>query len=262
MTFVKIGDSLKTATEKKVCEIHGEYSSTLWFGRWWSPCPVCSEERSLKKEEEEKAQKEIEDRERKIVAWQKKLGISGIPDRFKEKTLSTFKAENEAQKKAFTICQKYADEFDFVMKTGKSGLFIGKPGTGKTHLSVGIALSALEKGHTVLFTTVLRAIRRIKDTWSKGSEESESEAIDAFVYPDLLILDEVGVQFGSEFEKNMLFDILNERYEKRKPSILLSNLEVSEVKEYLGERIFDRLREDGGMRIAFTWDSHRGRLNV
>ena len=111
----------------------------------------------------------------------------------------------------------------------------------------------------VLFTTVMRAIRGIKDTWAKGSETTETQAIEALVFPDLLILDEVGVQFGSETEKLMLFDVLNERYEKRKPCLLLSNLAIEDVKAFLGERVFDRLREDGGEAVAFDWESYRGR---
>ena len=54
-------------------------------------------------------------------------------------------------------------------------------------------------------------------------------------------------------------DVLNERYEKRKPCLLLSNLAIDDVKAYLGERIFDRLREDGGEAVAFDWASHRGK---
>ena len=79
------------------------------------------------------------------------------------------------------------------------------------------------------------------------------------MFPELLILDEVGVQFGSETEKLMLFDVLNERYEKRKPCVLLSNLAIDDVKAFLGERVFDRLREDGGEAVAFDWESYRGR---
>lgn len=81
------------------------------------------------------------------------------------------------------------------------------------------------------------------------------------MFPDLLILDEVGVQFGSDTEKLMLFDILNERYERRHPTILMSNLPRDEVSAYLGERVFDRLREDGGEFISFTWESHRKSCN-
>ena len=45
-----------------------------------------------------------------------------------------------------------------------------------------------------------------------------------FIRPDLLILDEVGVQFGSETEKMILFEIINGRYEQLKPTIVISNL--------------------------------------
>lgn len=147
-------------------------------------------------------------------------------------------------------------------------LFIGLPGTGKTHLAVGIGLEVMEHhGAAVLFTTVMRAVRRVKDTWGRDSRESESEAIAALVFPDLLILDEVGVQFGSDTEKLLLFDILNERYERRRPTILMSNLALDDaeeggrvvpgIKSYLGERVFDRLREDGGQYVVFDWPSHR-----
>jgi len=105
----------------------------------------------------------------------------------------------------------------------------------------------------------MKAIRRVKDSWSTESGENESQAVRAFTLPDLLILDEVGIQAGTEFEKNILFDLLNARYERRKPTILISNLEIDEVREFLGERVFDRLREDGGEVIPFTWESHRGR---
>lgn len=73
------------------------------------------------------------------------------------------------------------------------------------------------------------------------------------------MLDEVGVQFGSETEKLMLFDVLNERYEERRSTILLSNLDLNGVKGFLGERVFDRIREDGGQYIPFDWESFRGK---
>lgn len=56
----------------------------------------------------------------------------------------------------------------------------------------------------------------------------------------------------------LLFDVLNERYERRKPTLMLSNLTAQEVAAYLGERVMDRLREDGGRVIVFDWESHRG----
>ena len=76
--------------------------------------------------------------------------------------------------------------------------------------------------------------------------------------PDLLILDEVGVQFGSDAEKLILFEIINTRYQDMKPTILISNLTLVELGKYIGERVVDRMREGGGAILSFDWDSYRG----
>jgi len=145
-----------------------------------------------------------------------------------------------------------------VNEKGRSAILCGMPGTGKTHLAIGVALHIMKTGKIAAFTTVQRMIRRLKDSWRNDSQESESDVIGLLVYPDLLIIDEIGVQFGSEFEKNFMFDLLNERYEKRKPTILLSNLTPTEIKVFLGDRVYDRLKEDGGQCVAFDWASYRG----
>lgn len=114
-------------------------------------------------------------------------------------------------------------------------------------------------GASVLFVSVQRAIRSIKDTWARGSSVTEAQAVALLTFPDLLILDEVGVQHGSEYERQVLFDVLNERYETRKPTIFLSNKTLDEFKVVMGERVMDRLREDGAPVVPFCWPSARGR---
>jgi DNA replication protein DnaC len=76
---------------------------------------------------------------------------------------------------------------------------------------------------------------------------------------DALIIDEVGVQFGSDTEKMIVFDIIDGRYSNMLPTILISNLALPDVKELIGERAIDRLREDGGVVVAMKWDSNRGK---
>ena len=249
-----LGLHAQPKTRQATCETHGDFESKCFIGSVWSKCPACEAERIAAIEAQAR---EIEASAR-LAAWQKKIGQSGIPERFHDRSLENFMAETPAHKKALAFAQVYADEFDQVLKIGRSALFVGKPGTGKTHLAAAIGLQIMRRqNRTVLFTTVMRAIRRVKDTWVKGCAESESQAIATLVSPDLLILDEVGVQFGSDFERNILFDVLNERYEKRRPTILLSNLPVADVTAYLGERVIDRIREDGGARIVFDWESYR-----
>ena len=238
------------------CDRHGEYEARNYLGRVWSKCPECSREET----ERLKAEEEAAARKARRLAWESKIGAAGIPDRFHTRTLDTFEAETPEQQYALEFAKTYAASFSDALKTGRCALFVGKPGTGKTHLAVGIGLRIMgAENRTVLFTTVMRAIRRVKDSWAKDSRETESQAIAALTYPDLLILDEVGVQFGSDFERNMMFDVLNERYEKRRPTILLSNLSKDELVGFLGERVFDRMREDSGKFVAFDWDSHRSK---
>lgn len=255
MRTMKIHAQVKT--RPATCERHGAYEDRCYLGDMWAGCPTClaEQEAKLQAQAEEKAQRA------RLEAWQKKIGQSGIPERFRSKSLDTFEAVTPEQIAALSFSREYAAGFADALAVGRGALFVGGPGTGKTHLACGIAMQVMqEQRRTVLFATVMRAIRRIKDTWAKGADESESHAVAALVEPDLLILDEIGVQVGSEFERNMLFDILNERYEKRRPTIMMSNLPREEVVKFLGERVVDRIREDGGRIVWFSWGSHRGRV--
>lgn len=249
---------VETTVELARCDRHGEYERKVLevFGtKLRAQCPICIDERSAA----ERASKAEEEAARARRKWQEKIGRAGIPERFHDRTLDAYVAETGGQKRALEFARSYANGFYDPANAGKGALFIGLPGTGKTHLAIGIALQIMAEGRTAMFATVMRAIRTIKDTWRKGADTSEANAIQALVFPDLLILDEIGLQFGSDAEKLLLFDVLNERYERRRPTILLSNLTAKEVGAYLGERIMDRLREDGGEVIVFDWPSHRGR---
>ncbi|WP_407058834.1 ATP-binding protein [Ralstonia syzygii subsp. celebesensis] len=267
-----MGIHAQPKTRTDTCETHGAFEAKCFIGAIWSKCPTCNAEAQAR----EKAEAEAKGREAKLQAWQKRIGEAGIPERFQNRSLKSFVAENPGQKRALEFAIAYADGFDDVLKTGRSAVFIGKPGTGKTHLSAGIGLRIMHRDNrTVLFTSVLRAIRRVKESWRRDSQESESDAIAHFVQPDLLILDEVGQQFGSDTEKLILFDILNERYEKRRPTLLLANVPFEDFnypndppgtpkrpgfRSYVGDRLIDRLREDGGEIVPFDWKSMRGDL--
>lgn len=241
------------------CDVHGAFEvqtfELLGVKMRRSRCPTCVDEQAAA-DAARKLQEQAESARRR---WEARIGQAGIPERFRDRSLDCYVAESDGQKRAMAFARNYADGFCDPKNAGKSALFLGLPGTGKTHLAIGIALHVMAEGRTAMFATVMRAIRTIKDTWRKGSDASESEAIQSLVFPDLLILDEIGIQFGSDAEKLLLFDVLNERYERRRPTILLSNLTAKEVSGYLGERIMDRLREDGGEVIVFDWASHRGK---
>lgn len=241
------------------CEQHGEYTAKCYYRDRWVECPECAKLAEQARIAAEKEQERIAAAKRKAAAWERTLGNAGIPERFKGRTLDTYKPENDKQRTIHAFCRDYAAGFAEVGKSGRSLLMLGLPGTGKTHLSIGIAIQIMREGHTAVFCTASRMFRSIKDTYSKKSEKTESDAVAIYTQCDLLIIDEVGVQRGSDYERDTLFDVINERYENLRPTIILSNLTIEEAKAYLGERVFDRLRENGGRAFVFDWDSYRGR---
>lgn len=221
------------------CAKHGAYHCSVTkdgIERWLPGCPACAKEREL----------------------EAVLGRAAIPPRFRDRGFLTFDAQSPAQRRALEMSEAYAEGFkSMFLPRGISMIFVGRPGTGKTHLACAILNNLVPQGHYGLYVTVIDAVRRVKDTWSKSSGELERDAIRRFVKPELLVLDEVGVQFGTEAEKLILFEIINGRYEMVRPTIIVSNLDMKGVEDNLGYRVVDRLCENGGQKVVFDWDSWR-----
>lgn len=183
---------------------------------------------------------------------------SNIPTRFIGCEFSTFVAATPAQERIVALAQRTAIAMIEQPTAGWSLVMCGGPGTGKTHIACAIANAVMRGGRSVKFGTVLAAIRHVKDTYRRNADQSEKDAIDDLLAPDLLILDEIGVQVGSEHEKMLLFEIINERYQWCHSTVLISNLDRLELAAYLGDRMMDRFNETGAV-LAFTWPSFRGK---
>ena len=136
-------------------------------------------------------------------------------------------------------------------------IFIGSPGTGKNHLACGIIQEIVKTDKTAILTTTMKMIRKIKDSWT-DRDMKEGEVIELYTKPDLLVIDEIGVQFGSDTEKLYISEIINDRYEAMKPTILLGNVSREELIEQMGDRVIDRFRENGKL-VIFDWQSHRAK---
>jgi len=237
------------------CETHGAFTAYMYPNcDAWSTCPTC-----LGEEQEARRQAEFSERRREAELQEQRrlIAAAEIPLRFADRTIESFVAHTEGAKRALTVARSYVQDFEEIRKEGASLIFCGGVGTGKTHLAIGIANAVLDMKFRVRFVSVMNAVRTVKETYNKGSDETEREALNEFIYPDLLVLDEVGVQFGSDTEKMILFEIINGRYEQMKPTLVISNLAKEALGEFIGERSIDRLRENGGRLVVFDWASYR-----
>ncbi|TCJ96171.1 DNA replication protein DnaC [Volucribacter psittacicida] len=251
----------EVSRQQVVCEKHGVYTqhcrkTTLFGGKTLenkTRCPRCLQQ-EISALEAEIRQVEQAYTQRKINDLKAK---SGVAKRFEQASFDNYQ-DLDVNSKAKRVCEAYAKKWQERKAVGGGLILTGKPGTGKSHLACAIANYVIEKYQDdVLMTTALRIMRKVKSTWEKNADLTESEVIEVYVDKDLLIIDEVGVQFGSEAEKIILFEIINERYEQLKPTILISNLLEDELAGYIGERVIDRMREGKGAMIAFDWESYR-----
>jgi DNA replication protein DnaC len=229
--------------------------SNTWSAAFCKDCAEIKKQEAIKLEQE-RLEKEKE-RER-LAKIQSLLLRAGIPPRFKNHSFETFIAKTADQELKKKVCLDYVNNFEENFKLGKSMILCGTTGTGKTHIACSIANQVIQNRRSAIFINVFKVIDDIKETWSKQSDKTEREVINDFIKTDLLILDEIGVQFGSDSEKMILFKILNERYSNMKPTILISNLNSEALEEFVGERVKDRMRENGGMVVNFNWQSYRG----
>ncbi|MDB5975180.1 MAG: putative replication protein DnaC [Nevskia sp.] len=251
--------SLYTVLEPRgaICPEHGGYTSkgtryTVGRGREiWTPCPECAELRRA--EEREAAEADRLTRER--ARMEEMLGRAAIPVRFIGRSFDNYTADVPAQRAALTAARDYAENFSRHAHSGESLLMLGKAGTGKSHLAAAI-LQAIMPAHCGMYTTAADVIEMVRETWRRDSEKSQARVLHLLTTVPLLVIDEVGVQYGTESEQNTMFQIIDRRYRDRRPLILMANLQPTELQALLGDRIFDRLREVSKV-VGFEWDSYR-----
>lgn len=181
--------------------------------------------------------------------------MTRVCKRFQNVSLDNYRTETEEQRRLVLALK------DGIENGWKQNIIIvGGVGTGKTHLAYAILNAQAEifssssnssyptyrwySEKTITYRTMKSIIDDIKSSWN--DKDIRNPVYDLSTKP-LLIIDEIGVQYGSDSERTELYTLFNSRYEDELPTIAISNNELSALQKILGQRIYDRLT--GGAAI-------------
>lgn len=196
--------------------------------------------------DEEVRQKEAKQAEHDRLERYKR---SGVPERYWTESLDTYQVTNKMQETAARAIGEFLRE----IKCGafRTLVLIGSAGTGKTHLACGAVREY--GGKFANAPDIVEEIRRAK---SFSADQTEKQIIDSYSHKSLLVIDEIGRGIAATDEKYMLYQIINARYNTRKPTVLISNFTKADFLKYIGVAAADRLVESGDI-VEMNGESYR-----
>lgn len=171
--------------------------------------------------------------------------MTRVCKRFQNVSLDSYRAETEEQRRLIAALKDGLEN-----GWTRNIVIVGGVGTGKTHLAYSILNAQSEirtssnnpdyrwySENRVVYRTIKDIIDNIHDSWN---DKSMSD-MNSFCSCPLLIIDEIGVQYGSDSERTELYTVFNRRYEDELPIIAISNNRLADLQRILGQRIYDRL---------------------
>ena len=235
------------------CDKHGDYifKKTYLDGIYnqllTRKCPECEKER-----EDERERLEQENQRKYTLNNYRSYGIEPV---FMDCTFDNFITDTVELKKNKEAVQK------LVHGETNTILMVGGNGTGKTHLSIA-ALKELS-GHIYTMYEITNAIRK---TYAPESTRTEIDIVNEILNNKLLIIDELGRTKGSEAETRWLSYIIDKRYARNMPLIIISNKHTMNdcadggcencLENYVSEDIMSRLAANG-LLLKFTGSDYR-----
>ena len=233
------------------CDIHGAYTSReihLLGQSRWSGCPVCAREAADQRLVADALRGKQLREAKRLSMLDAMLTESGVPQRYIQANLQRLVPAEAPEGVAESLRQIAAIARGLLMRLERSTmgagnlLVYGGWNTGKTHLGCAIVRGVLEAGLSGCYTAQSRMISAMQRSWDSRDDGGDQVT---FADVDVLVIDEVGVGFGTEAAKLHLYDLLGARYQNRLSTVLITNLTIEQTWEFLGQRLQNKLNEDG-----------------
>ncbi len=142
----------------------------------------------------------------------------------------------EIMSENLNFCREYAENFHLPY----NGIVMrGGTGLGKTHLSLSIANEVIKKGYSVIYGSSFDIFRKAEQEYYGRSDDN---IIETLTNVDLLILDDIGAEHEKPVYSSIFYNILNNRINTSRPTIISTNCDLGELKARYGDRIVSRLQ--------------------
>ena len=173
---------------------------------------------------------------------------SGMSHLIRSQTFSNFSLdyykgspdEYKRMSAIYKILVQYAENFD-ISKSGNIAMF-GGTGLGKTHLSSAIASRIIEGGHDVYYIGAQGMMSDFEyNRFGNSSMGAVDGDVDRYTECDLLIIDDLGTEVTNQFTTSCLYNVINTRLNKKKPTLISTNLTQEEFRRRYWDRITSRV---------------------
>lgn len=210
------------------------HEASLETGRAIYRCPTCAGDQAA-------------------IARERRLINSGVPSDVRHATLSNFRPDRP-------IVQGNPAEFvrigqALIDGTARNAILAGTPGIGKGHIAAAVAIARIDAGWPVAWVECSTLFRAVHKSYGEGGPDA---IYHKYISANLLVLDEIALRQLPADGEEILFTVLDGRHKAGTQTILLSNETLPVVREWLGERIRDRLNSGKVLRHYGEWASMRG----
>lgn len=205
----------------------------------------------LKKSQQIEERLAWEETKRKVDSLRQ---LSMMDTRLKNATFANYQVTSD-NARGIAVAKRFVNQFDRMCEDGRGLLLYGGVGTGKSYTAAAIANSLLEKMRPVIMTSFIRLLEEM------SGYESNAAYLARLNQAQLLIIDDLGAERGSDYALEKVYDIVDSRYRSKKPMILTTNLDpqgMQSCSDIRYARIYDRIFESC-YPVQFTGASWRKR---
>lgn len=151
---------------------------------------------------------------------------ANIPERFSGKTFHNYRddALDEHKRESLSLARgaarRFAKDYPALTKTGL--LFLGKCGTGKTHLSIAIAKDLIAKGVDVYYCNLTAFLGELRHSYNPATQTTPQKVLARAIAAEVLILDDLGAERLTEWVQETMYHIINQRYQNGYGALIIT----------------------------------------